>query len=472
MSETHGDPGRLLRRAERERRARKEAERLLEEKSLELYEANQALQRQAAALEEQVQARTAELNAALERAEQAVRAKSDFLAVMSHEIRTPLNAVIGMSELLSLESLAPAHQEQVSLIHENGRNLLALINDILDFSKIEAGKLQLEKEIFDPADLLRGTLRSFEAQQAPRRVRLRTQLAPLPQWVIGDRLRVRQVLTNLIGNAVKFTPHGEVRLEAEADETADGWRLHVRVADNGIGMSAEQQTRLFQPFSQADASTSRHFGGTGLGLAICHRLVQEMGGAIACDSIPGKGSVFSFDVHLQRAEDVPNARDAADDDNACRCTASSVHLLIVDDNPVNRLLARRMAERLGHQPEIAASGPEALEMVQQTDYDVILMDFIMPGMDGLETTQRIRALDLARQPRILALTANAFAEDRVKALEAGMDGFMSKPLHLERLRLELCSICLAKHAPHPVPPESAGTQSPRQGSASRKGGGA
>jgi signal transduction histidine kinase len=253
MTETPSDPGRLLRRAERERRARKEAERLLEEKSLELYEANQALQRQAAALEEQVRARTAELNAALERAEEAVRAKSDFLAVMSHEIRTPLNAVIGMAELLSLESLAPEHQEQVSLIHDNGRNLLALINDILDFSKIEAGKLQIEQELFDPTELLQGTVRSFEAQHAPQRVRLRTQLAPLPKWVIGDRLRLRQVLANLIGNAVKFSPHGEVRLEADADETADGWRLHVRVADSGIGMtrvvldlSGEARARLLR----------------------------------------------------------------------------------------------------------------------------------------------------------------------------------------------------------------------------------
>jgi CheY-like chemotaxis protein len=151
-------------------------------------------------------------------------------------------------------------------------------------------------------------------------------------------------------------------------------------------------------------------------------------------------------VHLQRAEDVPGTPDAAEDDNLCRCTSANIRLLIVDDNPVNRLLARRMAERLGHQPEIAASGPEALEMVQQNDYDVILMDFIMPGMDGLETTRRIRALDLTRQPRIVALTANAFPEDRAKALDAGMDGFMSKPLHLERLRLELCSLCLAKHA--------------------------
>jgi signal transduction histidine kinase/CheY-like chemotaxis protein len=445
MTERQSDPARLLRRVERERRARKEAERLLEEKSLELYQANQALQSQAVALEEQVRARTAELNAALERAEEAVRAKSDFLAVMSHEIRTPLNAVIGMSELLSLESLAPEHQEQVSLIHDNGRNLLALINDILDFSKIEAGKLQLEHEIFDPADLLQSTLRSFEAQQAPNGVRMRMQLAPLPQWVVGDRLRLRQVLTNLIGNAVKFTPHGEVCLEAEAHETTDGWRLQVRVVDSGIGMSTDQQMRLFQPFSQADASTSRHFGGTGLGLAICHRLVQEMGGEIACDSIPGVGSVFSFDVHLQRADDVPSARGAVDDDHLCRCTAPSIRLLIVDDNPVNRLLARRMAERLGHQPEIAASGREALEMVQQNDYEVILMDFIMPEMDGLETTQRIRSLDLSRQPRIVALTANAFPEDRVKALDVGMDGFISKPLHLEQLRLELCSICIAKH---------------------------
>ncbi len=446
MTETQTDPDRLLRRVERERRARKEAERLLEEKSFELYEANQALQRQAAALEEQVQARTAELNAALERAEEAARAKSDFLAVMSHEIRTPLNAVIGMSELLSLEALSPEHQEQVQLIHESGRNLLALVNDILDFSKIEAGKLQLEEEVFDPAELLQGTLRSFQAQQAAQRVRLRMQLAQLPQRVSGDRLRLRQVLTNLIGNAVKFTPDGEIRLAAEADETADGWRLRVRIADSGIGMSAEQQERLFQPFSQADASTSRHFGGTGLGLAICHRLVQEMGGHIGCESSPGVGSVFSFDVRLQRADDAPRAREGIDDHNLCHCAPPTIRLLIVEDNPVNQLLARRMAERLGHQPDIAASGAEALAMVEENDYDVILMDFVMPGMDGLETTRRIRARQLAHQPRIVALTANAFPEDRANALAAGMDGFMSKPLRLEQLRQELCSTCLTMHA--------------------------
>ena len=454
MIETHTDPDRLLRRAERERRARKEAERLLEEKSLELYEANQALQRQAAALEGQVRARTAELNAALQRAEEAARAKSDFLAVMSHEIRTPLNAVIGMSELLSLESLAPEHQEQVQLIHESGRNLLALINDILDFSKIEAGKMQLERESFDLADLLQSTLRSFEAQQSAQYVRLRAQLGNLPQRVIGDRVRLRQVIANLLGNAVKFSPQGEVRLEAEAEETADGWCLRVRVADNGIGMTADQQARLFQPFSQADSSTSRHFGGTGLGLAICQRLVQEMSGGIACESSPGQGSVFSFNVRLARADHAVNASasagDGAQDNSACHCAAPSVRLLIVEDNPVNQLLARRMSERLGHQPEIASSGPEALAMVQEADYDVILMDFIMPGMDGLETARRIRALNLGQQPRIVALTANAFLEDRDKAIAAGMDGFMSKPLRLELLRQELCSICLTKHDQAPI----------------------
>jgi CheY-like chemotaxis protein len=212
-------------------------------------------------------------------------------------------------------------------------------------------------------------------------------------------------------------------------------------------MSAEQQARLFQPFSQADASTSRHFGGTGLGLAISHRLVKEMGGTIACESSLGKGSIFSFDVRVGSADEAETSVDGAEDPTACRCAAPSVRVLIVEDNPVNQLLARRMAQRLGHHPEIAGSGVEALSMVQQTDYDVILMDFIMPGMDGLETTRRIRGLDLARQPRIVALTANAFSDDRIKAREAGMDAFMSKPLRLDRLRQELCAICLAKHLP-------------------------
>jgi signal transduction histidine kinase/CheY-like chemotaxis protein len=448
MNETPTDAERLRRRAERERRARKEAERLLEAKSLELYEANQALRCQADALEAQVRERTAELNQALQRAEEAARAKSDFLAVMSHEIRTPLNAVIGMSELLSLESLAPQHQEQVQLIHASGRNLLALINDILDFSKIEAGKMQLERETFDPRSLLLDTLRAFEAQRTKPQLHLHAEIAALPPAVIGDAIRLRQVLTNLIGNAIKFTPEGEVRLEAEMDRSGDGWRLRVRVVDSGIGMSAEEQARLFQPFAQADASTSRQFGGTGLGLAICRRLVHEMDGQITCRSTRGAGSVFAFDVRLERAD---QATDAADQGSKagviCGCAAPSVNVLVVDDNPVNQLLARRMIERLGHRPEIAGSGRESLAMVQRSRYDVILMDFVMPEMDGLEATRRIRALELEPQPRIVALTANAFSEDRAKAAEAGMDGFMSKPLQLERLRQQLCSVCLAKHLP-------------------------
>jgi len=451
MTETTIDPDRLLRRVERERRARKEAERLLEEKSLELYAANQALQRQAAALEEQVRARTAELHRALERAEQAARSKTEFLAVMSHEIRTPLNAVIGMSELLSLESLAPEHQEQVQLIHDSGRSLLALINDILDFSKIEAGKMQLEQELFDPRELLLGTLRSFEVQQAARGIQLRALLGPLPQQVVGDRGRLRQVLSNLIGNAVKFTRQGEVRLEAQAEETASGWLLRVQVIDTGIGLSPEQQAQLFQPFAQADASTSRHFGGTGLGLAISHRLVTEMGGGIHCESTAGVGSTFSFEVRLGRADEQPRVSQGGQaEQTGCGCTGPSVRLLIVEDNPVNQLLACRMAERLGHQPDTAASGFEALEKVQQTTYDVVLMDFIMPGMDGLETTRRIRAMALDSQPRIVALTANAFAEDRERASAAGMDAFLSKPLQLKQLRHELCSACLKKHTPSKV----------------------
>ncbi len=447
MSDSKPDPDRLLRRAERERRARKEAERLLEEKSLELYEANQALRRQAMLLEDQVRERTAELHAALERAEAAASAKSDFLAVMSHEIRTPLNAVIGMSELLSLESLAPEHQEQVQLIHESGRNLLALINDILDFSKIEAGKVQLEQEAFDLVELLRSTLRSFEAQPAAAHLRLLTTLGTIPRRVIGDRVRLRQILTNLIGNAVKFTARGEVRLGAEAYAEADGWRLRVRVEDTGIGITPEQQSRLFEPFSQADASTHRCFGGTGLGLAICHRLVKQMQGDITCTSRPGQGSVFAFDVRLQSGIAAAAVPQPAVDDGTCGCAAPGVRVLIVDDNPVNRLLARRMTEHLGHHPEVSSSGAEALILVQGNDFDMILMDVVMPEMDGLETTRRIRALGLPHPPRIIALTANAFPEDRAKAIEAGMDGFLSKPLQIEQLRNQLCSTCLANHAP-------------------------
>ncbi|MFO0608167.1 MAG: ATP-binding protein [Polyangiales bacterium] len=403
-----------------------------------LRAAEAALTDLASGLETQVRARTGELEQALVRAEAGTRAKGSFLAMMSHEIRTPLNGILATAELLQLTALDAEQAEGVTLIRRSGDLLLTVINDVLDFSKVEAGRMELAPRAFRLRAELGGVVALHRANAQRNGVRLEVEVAePVPDVVVADADRLLQVIGNLLGNAVKFTHAGAITLSVRAAFEGDGARLHFAVRDTGVGISAEAIGRLFQPFSQADSTTTRRYGGTGLGLAICARLVALMGGRIGVTSEPGAGTTFSFDVRaglgdatsLRRASGGPRGH-----------APDGVRVLLAEDNPVNQTIATRLLRRLGCEVEVAPDGGAAVAMAGAADYDLVLMDMQMPVADGLTATRAIRALPLARQPRIIALTANAYASDRDACLAAGMNGFLAKPMSLDRLREEIQSL--------------------------------
>lgn len=375
----------------------------------------------------------AALAEARDAAEAASRARTEFLAVMSHEIRTPLNGILGVTGLLLDTPLSDAAREYVRIIRDSGDHLLQLINDILDFSKLEAGKLEFEEVPFDLHALVRGTLEMM--QSAARTKGLDTSVrigADAPVSVIGDPGRLRQVLINLIGNAIKFTESGgvTVRLDSARPHAEGTLRIAMEVIDSGIGIPDDKRHRLFSRFSQVDSSISRQFGGSGLGLAICKRLVEQMGGAIGVESVPGQGSIFRFEVDLRPAPREAVASEAA----TPAITSPRCRVLVVEDNNTNRLVVTRMLERLGHRVDSVGNGLEALSALRTVPYDIVLMDMMMPEMDGLTATTAIRTLPApACDVPVIGLTANVLASDQDACREAGMNAFLTKPVTADQL---------------------------------------
>jgi signal transduction histidine kinase/HAMP domain-containing protein/ActR/RegA family two-component response regulator len=394
-------------------------------------------------LEELVEARTAELADATQAAQAANLAKSAFLANMSHEIRTPMNAIIGLTYLAQSDTIEPEQQQRLQKVANAAEHLLSVINNVLDFSKIEAGKVQLEHRQFTVEEVLDNIANMTTQAAAAKRLRVETDIAPALRGrvLLGDPQRISELLLNFAGNAVKFTESGFVRLAARLDGEAAGERLPLRfeVQDSGIGIGTEAQQRLFRDFEQADSSTTRRYGGTGLGLAICRRLADLMGGRVGVDSALGRGSTFWFALSVDASAQPQAAPAVQPRPHSARERLAELarnhprRLLLAEDNPVNQEVAVALIGSAGLAVDVAVDGQQAIDMVRAGDYALVLMDVQMPVMDGLDATRAIRALPEYAGLPILAMTANAFDEERQRCLDAGMDDHVAKPVVAEQL---------------------------------------
>ncbi len=429
MAERDEELSAYRRRAEREREARRAAERLLEERAQKLWSAN-------AELERQVGVRTAELVRARDEALAASRARGEFLANMSHEIRTPMNAVMGMAELLLMEKLPEPVQDGLRVIQRASTGLLGLLNDILDLSKVEAGLLELRPVDFDVRVVVAGVLELLDVRARGRPVSLKAEVDPgVPTVAQGDDKRLRQVLVNLVGNALKFTEEGSITVKVcLVDESPGRVQLEFRVRDTGPGIAPEHRESVFGQFEQIDGSVTRRHGGTGLGLAISKRLVELLGGEIGVDSALGQGATFWFTAWLDVE---PNWREVKPQPTP-EPTVSALRggpiggrarILVVDDSPVNRMITSRLIEKAGHEVATAEDGAEAVAAVCHSSFDLVFMDVQMPRVGGVEATEQIRERERALGGRvpIVGLSAHALSQERDRCLAAGMDGYLCKP---------------------------------------------
>lgn len=411
-------------------------------------------------------------------AELTAQAKSDFLAMMSHEMRTPLNGIIGMTAVLLSRNLSEQDRDCLETIRHSGEVLMAVIDDVLDLSKIEAGRLQLESVELDVANVMGEAIQVVQTAAARKSLKLITSVdGDVPKKIRADGVRLRQILLNLLSNAIKFTPAGKIELRAGVKSSGDSaHELFFSVSDEGIGISEAGQRNLFQPFSQAAAHISRQFGGTGLGLTICKMLVELMGGKIGVTSSLGDGSCFWFTIQALRSEQarpdsaspfwasseqalqslslacgesagapartVPTSPDPSE-------AAKRSRLLLVDDNPINQKVALLMLKKLGYHADVAKNGQEALLALAERQYDLVLMDCIMPELDGLEATRILRSKGgYAASVPVIAMTANAFIEDREACLAAGMSDYLSKPVRESELSRKLERWLIASDSAH------------------------